>query len=295
MHFSVPALALRDNVLTTNLPAFVMTIINCTPDSFWSGSRFLSKNKTDTQKIAEYALEQFEAGASIIDIGGESTRPGSSYIEAEEELERIIPVIQAIRKYSNGAISVDTRKADVLKEALKNGVNILNDISALEDDSKLVSIVASEKIPVILMHKRSNPLTMQQNTVYNSVVEDVCDYLHKRVLYAIQHGVDPGKIILDAGIGFAKETQQNIALITSSSEIEKKVSTLSGTDTYGMLVGLSRKSCIGDITGKPIENRLSGTLAANLIAVQHGAKILRVHDTVETVDMLKMLCELKRE
>ena len=182
MH-NAPQLLLKDRTLTTKLPAFVMCIANCTPDSFWKDSRVSSKN-------VEWVLEQFEKGADIVDIGGESTRPGSNYIEVEEELERIIPLVQEIRKHSNGAISIDTRKSRVMEEAIKAGADILNDVSALEDDKKLVSVVAKEKIPVILMHKRQNPLTMQENTVYNDIVQDVAAYLASRAKYAISNGID---------------------------------------------------------------------------------------------------------
>ncbi len=292
MRYSVPPLFLKDRKLQTNLPAFVMTIINCTPDSFWAGSRFDSKSNFDLQKTTEFALEQFENGANIIDIGGESTRPGSRYVEADEEIERIIPVIQAIRKHTKGVISVDTRKSSVLQEALLAGADILNDVSALEDDEDLVRIVANEKIPVILMHKRSDPLTMQQNTVYNNIIEDVANYLAKRVQYATKKGIEGSKIIIDAGIGFSKLTRDNMSLIASSECIEKKVFSLSGISIFGTLVGLSRKTCIGEITGRGIEHRLSGTLAANMLSVQNGARVLRVHDTKETVDMLKILREI---
>ncbi len=289
----VPPLKLKNQTIRTDLPAFVMAIINCTPDSFYTNSRFFSKSKNDVQKTVEYILQQFENGADIVDIGGESSRPGSHYIEEEEELKRIIPVIEEVRKHSKGVISVDTRKSTVLQEALRAGADILNDISALEDDKELVKIVAKEKIPVILMHKRDIPLTMQQNTVYNNIIGEVCDYLSKRVLYALENGVEGSKIVLDAGIGFAKEIKENIDLITSSADIAKKIKSVTGTEVYGTLVGLSRKTCIGDITGKPIEKRLAGTLAANMIAVQQGARIVRVHDTAETVDMLKVLKEMK--
>ncbi len=288
----VPTLCLKNRTLHTTLPALVMTILNCTPDSFFSDSRFSFKNKTDLQKVTEYALQQFENGADIVDIGGESTRPGSKYVNEDEELERIIPLIHEIRKYTNGAISVDTRKSRVLKEALQAGADILNDVSALEDDLDLVNVVASEKIPVILMHKRNTPLTMQQNTVYNNLVADVSNYLSKRVMYASEHGIDGSKIIVDAGIGFAKQTKDNIVLIASSEQITEQVSSLSGVTIFGSLVGLSRKTCIGDITGHGVEKRLAGTLAANMIAVQNGARIIRVHDTIETIDMLKVMKDI---
>ena len=284
MHIA-PPLFLKDRTLTTTLPAFVMSIINCTPDSFWQ------KSRVDTKNI-EWVLEQFENGADIVDIGGESTRPGSRYIEAEEELERIIPLVQAVRKYSNGVISIDTRKAQVMEEAIKAGADILNDISALEDDKKMVSLIANEKIPVILMHKRQNPLTMQDNTVYNDVVQDVANYLAERAKYAITNGVASNKIILDAGIGFAKDLAANKALINASTELDAIIKKKHGLETYGFLMALSRKTCIGDITGRTVEERLTGTIVANMIAVQQGAKILRVHDTKETVDALKILNDI---
>lgn len=283
---------LKDRAITTDLPAFVMSIVNCTPDSFWKDSRFKSDTKEQLQKNTEWVLEQFENGADIVDIGGESTRPGSAYVHTEEELERVIPLVQEIRKHSKGVISIDTRKSIVMEEALKAGADILNDVSALEDDNNLVSLVAKEKIPVILMHKRKNPLTMQQNTVYNNVIEDIAEYLAQRALYAIENGVNSNKIILDSGIGFAKDTTANIALIKASSNIEKIIEQKYGINTYGFLMALSRKTCIGDITGKPVDKRLAGTLAANLLAVQNGAKIIRVHDTAETVDSLKVLREI---
>ncbi len=289
-HF-LPPLELKNRSLHTNLPSFVMAIVNCTPDSFWEKSRS-SILKDDIEKATEYALQQFESGADIVDIGGESTRPGSTYVSAEEEIERIIPLIESIRKYSNGALSVDTRKTTVLKEALRAGVDILNDVSALEDDSEMVHIVSREKIPVILMHKRGSPLTMQQNTVYNDIIDDIAHYLSDRMLFAVSHGVIPSKIILDAGIGFAKEMQENTVLITSSSLIEERVSSLCNQKPFGVLVGLSRKTCIGDMVSKPVAQRLAGTLAANMLASQNGARILRVHDVGETVDMLKVLRDM---
>ncbi len=289
-----PPISLKDGILETTLPAFVMAIVNCTPDSFWEQSRFNNRisgniHSNNLQQTAEYILMQFEKGADIVDIGGESTRPGASYIHEDEELERIIPVIQEVRKHSRGIISVDTRKSVVLKEALLAGADILNDISALEDDKNIVQIASEEKIPIILMHKRSNPLTMQQNTVYNDIIGDVSNYLSSRVHYAISNGVDSLKIILDVGIGFGKDTKGNIILMNASSQIQKMVEKNTNCLVHGCLVGLSRKSFIGDITGKDVEKRLIGTVASNLLAVQHGARMLRVHDVEETVDMLKIV------
>jgi len=295
MFSAAPSLKLADRILTTELPALVMAIVNCTPDSFWEKSRFSSTRSPQNDgvynvaEMTERVLAHFSAGADIVDIGGESTRPGSEYVSAEEEMERIIPLIQSVRKHSSGAISVDTRKACVIKETVKVGADILNDVSALEDDKTIAQWASQQKIPVILMHKRGIPLIMQQNTVYTNVVDDIAEYLAGRVAYAVSQGIEPHKIILDAGIGFGKNVESNIVLIQSSNAIQNKVQSRTMYDVYGMLIGLSRKGCIGTITGKTVENRLSGTLSANMLAVQCGAKILRVHDTAETVDMLKIL------
>ncbi|MFI3257067.1 MAG: dihydropteroate synthase [Spirochaetales bacterium] len=289
MFSCAPPLSLANRILKTELPAFVMTIVNCTPDSFWEKSRFAGSNSDRISKTTEYILEQFAKGSDIVDIGGESTRPGAHYIDEDEESERIIPVIQAVRKYSSGVISVDTRKSSVLKEAIKAGADILNDVSALEDDNAMAKCVAGHKIPVILMHKRGSPLIMQEKIVYNDIIESLGFYLNNRVRYAVCEGIEPQKIILDGGIGFAKDTKANIRIVTSSRDIEQKIE---NQNVYGMLVGLSRKTFIGEITGKHVEDRLAGTLSANMLAVQHGAKILRVHDSEETIDMLKILKEI---
>ncbi len=283
-----PPIPLREGFLETSLPSFVMSIINCTPDSFYEKSRFLPKYN-NLQKTVEFILQEFENGADIVDIGGESTRPGSEYIGANEELDRVIPLIQEVRKHTRKALSIDTRKAIVLEEAIKAGADILNDISALEDDVNIVAVAAEAKIPIILMHKRDTPLTMQENTVYNNIVVEIADYLSSRVTFATTHGIEASKIILDSGIGFGKKANDNCSLITSSTYIKEHVANVSGVETYGVLVGLSRKSFIGDITSKPVEHRLAGTLAANIVAVQHGARIVRVHDVVQTVDALKIL------
>lgn len=292
---AAPPLKLADRTLITKLPALVMSIVNCTPDSFWEKSRFSPTssgkqgNPLNLSKITEQVLTHFAEGADIVDIGGESTRPYSHYLSAEEEMERIIPLIQSVRKYSKGIISVDTRKCSVIKEAFKAGADILNDISALEDDNTIAQWASHTNVPVILMHKRGTPLTMQENTMYTNVVDDVAEYLVERVTYAVSQGIMPEQIILDSGIGFGKNIEANTTLIKSSVEIQKRVQARSRHTIYGMLIGLSRKGCIGSITGKTVENRLSGTLSANMLAVQCGAKILRVHDTAPTVDMLKIL------
>ena len=264
-------LELANRTITTKLPAFVMGILNVTPDSFWKNSR---------GNISS-VMDLIESGADILDIGGESTRPGSDYISEEEELNRIIPVIKEIRKYSNIPISVDTRKKNVMQAAYDEGADILNDVSALEDDEKIASFVAEKKIPVVLMHKRGNPKSMQNQITYSDVFNEVNDYLLGRIQYAQSHGIEENKIIIDPGIGFGKNLQDNIELIKNCGKL--------CLGKYKVLMALSRKSCIGEITCKTVENRLSGTLAANIISVLNGASIIRVHDISETIDTMKVL------
>lgn len=266
-------------MLETDLPAFIMGVLNATPDSFWDQSR--------TGSLAsgvERALAMEADGADIIDIGGESTRPGSAYVGAEEEIARVIPLILEIRKHSRIPISVDTRKASVLKAALEAGADICNDVSSLEDDADMASLAADAGIPVILMHKRGIPATMQDSPSYADVVSNVADYLFSRARYAEECGIARDKIILDPGIGFGKSYAHNCALLSGLSVLSR--------GAYPVLVGLSRKSCIGQMTGRETSLRLSGTLAANLIAVQNGAGFLRVHDVAETRDILSVLQEI---
>ncbi|HBB42124.1 MAG TPA: dihydropteroate synthase [Treponema sp.] len=269
-------LRLADRIITTERPAFVMGIVNATPDSFYSESR----------GGADRALSLVDEGADIIDIGGESTRPGSEYVSAEEEIERIVPVIEAVRKKSSVPISVDTRKCEVMKAARKAGADILNDVSALEDDSLMASYAASEKIPVVLMHKRGIPSTMQEKTSYKDVFADVDAYLSSRVRYAVSNGISPEKIIVDPGVGFGKGLRENAALIA-------RAGSLCG-GKYPVLMALSMKTCIGQMTGKDTEDRLIGTVAANLLSVVKGASLVRVHDVgscIESLDVLKCLLE----
>lgn len=265
------SLKLADRTISTELPAFVMGIVNATPDSFWEGSR----------GGAEEAFRLIAEGADILDVGGESTRPGSAYVSEEEEIRRVIPVIQEIRKKSDIAISVDTRKLAVMKAAFEAGADILNDVSALEDDPCLAEFCAEKNIPVILMHKRGIPVEMQNNTDYQNIFNEVNDYLLQRALFAENAGVSPEKIILDPGIGFGKNLEGNIQLIKDVGKL--------GNGKYMVLMALSRKTCIGQMTGKEIADRMAGTLAADLVSVMNGAQMVRVHDVKETVDTLKVL------
>ena len=266
-------LNLKNRAVSTKLPAFVMGIVNATPDSFFDKSR----------GGVEDALRLVDEGADLLDIGGESTRPGSEYVSAEEEIRRVIPVIEGVRKVSDIPISVDTRKFEVMKAAFEAGADILNDISALEDDVRLAPFCAEVKIPVILMHKRGNPSTMQKNTVYENVFDEVNEYLNARVDFALNAGIEAAKIWLDPGIGFGKNVNDNFELMRRCGEF------LDGK--YPVLMALSRKTCIGEVTGRDVQGRLSGTLTADILSVLRGASMIRVHDVKEAVDSLKILKE----
>ncbi len=264
-------LYLRNRVITTENAAFVMGIVNATPDSFFSGSR----------GGLDRALQLIDEGADILDIGGESTRPGSDYVSEEEEFNRVVPLVREIRKKSSVPISIDTRKYNVMKACIDEGADILNDISSLEDEERLATLAAESGIPVILMHKRGLPSQMQDKTDYADIFEEVNSYLLSRIDFALKNGIKKDKIIVDPGIGFGKNTEGNYTLI-------RRCGQLCGGE-YPVLMALSRKTCIGDVTNRKVEERLSGTLAADLLSVLRGAFMVRVHDVKETVDSLKIL------
>ena len=272
----------KGHIIETDLPAFIMGIVNATPDSFYEPSRSIS-----VEKGLERVLALEAEGADIIDIGGESTRPGSSYISEEEELDRVIPLIEAIRKRSAIALSVDTRKAAVMKAAFKAGATLCNDISALTDDSALGTLIAEEAGAVVLMNKSGIQQTMKQNVQsYGNAVTEVRDYLEERIAYALHCGIARERIIIDYGIGFGKTAEDNYRLVAASKYF-------SGLG-YPLLAGLSRKSFIGAVTGGSPEQRLAGTLAATMYAVQQGASIVRAHDVAETRELLLVLKELQK-
>ena len=268
-------LNLKNRTISCNREAFIMGIVNCTPDSFYDKSRGGS----------EHALSLIDEGADILDLGGESTRPGSQYVDAQEEIKRLVPIIKEIRKHSDIPISVDTRKYEVFKVCYDEGADMVNDISALEDDEKLGFFVSETEVPVVLMHKRGIPVNMQDNTSYKDAFSEVDGYLKDRVCYAESIGIKKNKIIIDPGIGFGKNLKDNSSLIARGA-------CLCGGE-YPVLMALSRKSCIGDMTGKNVEERLYGTLAANLISVIKGASIVRVHDVAPCRDTLAVLQYLK--
>ena len=260
-------------------PALVMAIVNCNEDSFYAPSRALG------ERAVEKALAAEIEGAAIVDFGAESSRPLSSYISEEEELARLIPVIAAFRKRSSLPVSVDTRKSSVARAAIDSGADIINDISALSDDPRMADVCAEKSAAVVLMHKKGEPLTMQENPSYSNLAEEISAFFKDSVKRALAAGIPPERIILDPGIGFGKSLKDNLRIIRLLAEI-------CGND-YPVLVGLSRKSFIGEITGRGTEDRLPGTLAANASAILAGADIIRVHDVKEHVDLTRVLFSIK--
>lgn len=245
-----------------------MGTLNLTPDSFYDGGRY----PTSAAAI-EQALQMVEEGADIIDIGAESSRPGARPVSAAEELERVIPVIEGIHHRTDLLLSVDTTKAAVATEAVEAGASIVNDISALRFDPKMAGVVADRGVFIVLMHMKGTPETMQKGPSYNDPVEEIKAFFAERIEMAISAGISADKIIIDPGIGFGKRLLDNLAII-------RGLARFSVLDTP-ILVGLSRKSFLGDILNLPAEERLEGTIAANAIAILNGADIIRVHDVKE--------------
>ncbi len=285
---SAPAIHTARGIFTTSHAAWIMGIVNVTDNSFYEASRVTQVDDSSVEKAVTYALQLVSDGADIIDLGAESTRPGSAYVSEDEELRRLIPVVKGIRDKSDVLISIDTRKSAVFAQCVAVGADILNDVSALEDGGdELALFAASHNTPVILMHKRGIPREMQDNTVYTDVVAEVERYLQQRFEYACSIGIAPERIILDAGIGFGKDLKSNIALMQSSSRFLDSFPESHRPNQ--VLMGLSRKTCIGEMTGKSVEKRLAGTVTADILCVQYGATILRVHDVAETRDSLSVL------
>ena len=251
-----------------------MGVLNVTPDSFSDGGRF-----TLVETAVQKALAMAGLGASIIDIGGESTRPNAVPVSIEDEIKRVIPVIKGIRLQSDIAISIDTSKPDVMKAAVEAGANLINDVYALRKPGAL-EMAASLDVSVCLMHMQANPETMQDKPNYSNVVEEVNDFFQQQILACDNVGITRDNIILDPGFGFGKTLQHNLCLLAN----------LDSFNRHGcpILAGLSRKSMLGEILDKEVEERTFGSVAAALLAVTRGASIVRVHDVAETSDALKI-------
>jgi len=253
----------------------VMGILNVTPDSFSDGGKFFSEKNAIKQ-----ACKMIEDGADIIDIGGESTRPGAKPVQASEEISRIVPIIKKLSSDFSIPISIDTRKAVVARAALDAGASIVNDISALADP-KMPKVVCEYNSGIVLMHIYGTPQTMQKNPLDEKVVvKKVKKELQNRIDFAIKSGIQKNKIVIDPGIGFGKTFKANEVLI---KELGKLLDL-----NFPVLIGASRKKFVGEIIGEPSENRIVGSIAAHIIAYQNGASIIRTHDVKETKDALKV-------
>ena len=263
----------NNKVLDLSVPR-IMGILNFTPDSFSDSGQFYQLDKALIQ-----VEKMLNAGADIIDIGGESTRPNAEEVSVEQELERVVPLVDAVRKRFDCWISVDTSKSQVMAESAKVGMDLINDIRALQEPQALETAVKLG-LPVCLMHMQGQPRTMQNNPQYQNVVEEVLQFLQKRTALCIQAGIKAENIIWDMGFGFGKSVQHNYKLLQQLSRF-----TAQG---YPVLAGLSRKSMIGAVLDKSVEQRVVGSAAGALIAAMNGATILRVHDVEATADVLKV-------
>jgi len=265
----------RDRVL-------VMGILNVTPDSFHDGGRYAS-----VEAALERALQMEADGADVLDIGGESTRPGAEPLPPEEEMDRILPVIEAIRKHSAILLSVDTTKSEVAREALAAGAGMVNDISALRFDQRMGVTIANKNAFVVLMHMKGIPASMQQDPTYEDVVEEVHRFLDERIRAAAGAGIAPDRILIDPGIGFGKRLHHNLTLLRGLRRLVDL--------GVPVVVGTSRKSFLGRILDLPSDERLEGTIAANAIAIANGANIIRVHDVKEGRRTADVAFRLRRD
>ncbi len=254
----------------------IMGVVNVTPDSFSDGGRFF-----DSQAAIRHGLELEAEGAAILDIGGESTRPGADPVGAEEELRRVLPVIEGlIAAGAKAEISIDTSKAAVANQALGAGATIVNDVTALRGDPEMASVVAAEGAALCLMHMLGEPRTMQRDPRYGDVVAEVRAFLEERMAVAIAAGVPVERIVLDPGIGFGKTVAHNLELLRRLDELVAV--------GRPVVIGTSRKSFLGRITGRDVDHRLAATIATNVIAYTHGASIFRVHEVAPIDDALKV-------
>ncbi len=254
---------------------YLMGILNITPDSFYDGGKYSSLSKAEKR-----AIQMEEEGADIIDIGGVSTRPGSLPLSEKEEIQRVIPVIERIIKKIKIPVSIDTYRAKVAEEAINLGVSIINDVTALKGDEKMSEVAAKHNVPIILMHMKGAPLTMQENPYYKNVIQEIIQFFKERIVFSISHGIKEENMLIDPGIGFGKRLEDNLEIIR---ELKKF-----GGLGKPIVIGVSRKSFIGKVLDLPVEQRLLGTAASVTAAIMNGANILRVHDVAEMSQVIKM-------
>jgi dihydropteroate synthase len=265
---------------TLSKKTLIMGVLNVTPDSFSDGQKYLDKDVA-----LEKAYEMEEDGADIIDVGGESTRPGSKQVEVEEEFKRTIPVIKSLRKKLSVPISIDTTKAIVAEAALDSGAEIINDISAMRFDQGMVKVASKHKASVIIMHMRGTPETMQKNTTYVNILSEIYQFLSERISFLLKQGIEQKRIAVDPGIGFGKGVEDNLSIV-------KEIGFLKSL-CRPIVLGPSRKSFIGHVLGLDVMDRLEGTAAAVTAGVLGGAHILRVHDVKEMKRVAHMADAIK--
>jgi dihydropteroate synthase len=259
----------------------VMGVLNVTPDSFSDGGLHFERDKAVAQ-----GLRMAQAGADIIDVGGESTRPYAGRVSSREEMDRVLPVIEALHKAVSIPISIDTTKSDVARAALAAGASMINDISAFRSDPGLVRVAAEAEVPVVLMHMKGTPETMQDSPTYADVVSEICAFLEEAVTRAVRGGVREDRIIIDPGIGFGKTFDHNLVLIRDLSRF--------GSLGRPILLGSSNKGFIGRVLGKEVQDRAVGTMATVAVGVMNGAHIVRVHNVPMAVDTVRMVDAIKR-
>ncbi len=258
----------------------IMGILNVTPDSFSDGGLFY-----DLDKALAHAHKMIGEGADIIDVGGESTRPGSKPVSEDEELRRVIPVIQELSKETDKPISIDTYKSRVAEKAIEAGAQIINDISGLKADREMARVAAANRAPIIINHIKGQPHNMPENPVYENLIAEVMLGLRQSIDLAVKSGINEDAIIIDPGIGFGKTTQHNLEILNRLEEFKSL--------ERPVMVGASRKSFIGHVLGLPLQERLIGTAATIAVAIIKGAKIVRVHDVKEAVQVV-LICDAIR-
>ena len=251
----------------------IMGIVNVTPDSFSDGGQFLN-----TTAALSHAMQLLDDGATILDIGGESTRPGAPDVSLEDELKRVIPIIKAIREQSDCVISIDTSKAEVMRQAIEAGADIVNDVRALQEPGAIEVVAQFPEVAVCLMHMQGQPRSMQHAPHYNDLAGEINDFFSQRIAACEAAGIKQSQLILDPGFGFGKTLKHNYQILAQFNDYAKL--------GLPLLAGLSRKSMIGKLLNRDTDDRLAGSLAGALIAAQNGAHIIRVHDVKETADVL---------
>jgi dihydropteroate synthase len=266
-----------------------MGIVNVTPDSFSDGSQFSKKKSpnqfdVDVAKVLQTVASMVAEGAQFIDVGGESTRPGASPVSVAQELGRVIPVIEAVRKNFDICISVDTSSPEVMRAAISAGAELVNDVRALTRKNAIATVAATNA-GACLMHMQGKPVSMQEKTVYSNLLEEVFEFLEVRVNACIDGGIERSRLLVDPGFGFGKSVEHNFQLLKHLTKFCHL--------GLPVLVGISRKSMIGGVTNRPVDQRLPGSIAATMVALSGGAKIVRTHDVAATMDAIRVHCALQ--